>query len=170
MFSGKNSTTTTDASNSSVPVSVPTTTKTTQSSEPNQNSSANAAVSGPPYPNTNTSSIQQPGTSIGDQSANQNANNNLNASLQYSSNQSQSQSQGQEQRRKELYNLPQAQDYCADESCSSIQNAKPASKAGWCFIGTDKGFRSCAYVSESDKCMSGEIFPSQQVCVNPSLR
>jgi hypothetical protein len=145
------STTTKDVSNNSVPT---------------KDSTNQKAVSTAPYPNTKTSSIQQPGTSIRDHSANQNTNNSLNESLQYSSNQSES----QDLRRKQLYNLPQAQDYCADDSCSSIQNTKPANKAGWCFIGTDKGFRSCAYVSETDKCMSGEIFPSQQVRVNPSLR
>jgi hypothetical protein len=75
-----------------------------------------------------------------------------------------------EKRQQELYNLPQAQDYCADEACSSIQKTKPLSKAGWCFVGTDRGFRSCVEVGEQDKCMSGEIFPRQDICVNPSLR
>ena len=45
-----------------------------------------------------------------------------------------------------------------------------ASKVGWCYIGEDRGYRSCAQVGASDKCMSGEIFPSQEICVNPTLR
>ena len=60
------------------------------------------------------------------------------------------------------------EDYQADEATSSIQNG--ASKAGWCYIGEDRGFRSCAEVGVNDTCMSGDIFPTSQVCVNPSLR
>jgi hypothetical protein len=51
-----------------------------------------------------------------------------------------------------------------DDATSSIQ------KAGWCFVGEEKGIRTCARVNETDKCMSGNIFPSRDVCVNPSLR
>jgi hypothetical protein len=35
--------------------------------------------------------------------------------------------------------------YQADDTLSSIQSG--GSKAGWCFIGEDRGFRSCAYVN-----------------------
>jgi len=61
-----------------------------------------------------------------------------------------------------------ANDYQADDSSSTIQSGP--SKAGWCFIGEDRGFRTCAQVSENDTCMSGKIFPSQEICINPSLR
>ena len=60
------------------------------------------------------------------------------------------------------------EDYQADDAASSIQHG--ASKAGWCYIGEDRGFRSCAEVGVNDTCMSGNIFPTQQICVNPSLR
>jgi len=63
---------------------------------------------------------------------------------------------------------PQDIDYQADEASSSIQGNMP--KSGWCYVGTDRNFRSCAYVGIDDKCMSGEIFPSQEICINPSLR
>lgn len=43
-------------------------------------------------------------------------------------------------------------------------------KKGWCFVGEDRDFRSCISVSESDKCMSGNIFPTKDICINPSLR
>ena len=43
-------------------------------------------------------------------------------------------------------------------------------KAGWCFIGEDRGFRTCAEVSSNDMCMSGDIFPTQEICINPNLR
>jgi hypothetical protein len=58
--------------------------------------------------------------------------------------------------------------YQADDSYSSIQ--KPTSKAGWCFIGEQQNFRSCVEVGDNDICMSGNIFPTQDICVNPSLR
>jgi hypothetical protein len=54
------------------------------------------------------------------------------------------------------------QDYSPHEASSS--------KAGWCFIGEDRGYRSCAEVGVNDKCMSGDIFPSQELCINPNLR
>jgi hypothetical protein len=63
---------------------------------------------------------------------------------------------------------PSSTDYQADESSSNIQGGN--TKSGWCYIGEDRGFRSCAKVGDNDKCMSGDIFPTQEVCVNPSLR
>jgi hypothetical protein len=60
------------------------------------------------------------------------------------------------------------EDYQADESTSSIQQGAP--KAGWCYIGHDRGFRTCAEVGINDTCMSGDIFPSHEICVNPKLR
>lgn len=41
---------------------------------------------------------------------------------------------------------------------------------GWCFVGEYKGYRTCENVVSSDKCMSGNIFPTKEICVNPSLR
>lgn len=60
--------------------------------------------------------------------------------------------------------------YEADDSYSTIQSSKSSGKSGWCFIGEDRGFRSCIKVGENDQCMSGDIFPSEEICVNPSLR
>ena len=62
---------------------------------------------------------------------------------------------------------PVEQDYQANEASSSVHSA---GKAGWCFIGDDRGFRSCAQVNANDTCMSGDIFPSQEICMNPNLR
>jgi hypothetical protein len=59
-------------------------------------------------------------------------------------------------------------DYQADEASSNIQSGPP--KSGWCYIGEDRGFRTCAEVGPNDKCISGDIFPSQDLCVNPNLR
>ena len=57
----------------------------------------------------------------------------------------------------------------ADDSTSRIQ-MKPASKSGFCYIGEDRGFRSCIEVGEGDVCMSGNIFPTDAICINPNLR
>ena len=57
----------------------------------------------------------------------------------------------------------------ADDS-TSVTQMKPKSKAGFCYIGEDRGFRSCIEVGEGDVCMSGDIFPTQAICINPNLR
>ena len=57
-----------------------------------------------------------------------------------------------------------------DDSLSVTQKGKTSGKAGYCFVGEDRGNRSCAYVNESDTCMSGNIFPSKDKCINPNLR
>ncbi len=56
-----------------------------------------------------------------------------------------------------------------DDATSSTQR-NSSSKAGYCYIGEDRGFRSCISVTDSDVCMSGDIFPTNEICVNPSLR
>lgn len=43
-------------------------------------------------------------------------------------------------------------------------------KSGWCYVGEQQDFRSCIEVGEFDKCISGNIFPSHEICVNPNLR
>ena len=57
-----------------------------------------------------------------------------------------------------------------DDAGSSLQQSKGAGKAGWCFVGEDRGFRSCVEVGINDDCVSGDIFPSRDICVNPTLR
>ena len=56
-----------------------------------------------------------------------------------------------------------------DDATSSTQR-NGSNKSGYCYIGEDRGFRSCIYVKENETCMSGDIFPSSYLCVNPSLR
>jgi hypothetical protein len=55
-----------------------------------------------------------------------------------------------------------------DEASSNIQSSLV--KERHCYIGTDRGFRSCIKIGDADKCMSGDIFPTQEMCINPSLR
>lgn len=58
--------------------------------------------------------------------------------------------------------------YQEDDATSNIQMG--GTKSGYCYIGEDRGYRSCAYVGEGDKCISGEIFPTNEICINPNLR
>ena len=60
--------------------------------------------------------------------------------------------------------------YEADDSASTIQSSRPGGQSGWCYIGEDRGFRSCTKVNETDVCMSGNIFPSEDICMNTNLR
>jgi hypothetical protein len=54
-----------------------------------------------------------------------------------------------------------------DDSRSSIQTT---GKSGWCYIGQDQGIRTCSEIGVNDTCMSGDVFPTQAVCMNPNLR
>lgn len=64
----------------------------------------------------------------------------------------------------------QQQQPLPDESGSLTQGNKGTRKAGFCYIGEDRGFRSCISVGEGNDCMSGNIFPTRDLCVNPNLR
>ena len=68
-------------------------------------------------------------------------------------------------RKQKIVDAPQP-----DESGSRTQLSKSSNKAGYCYIGEDRGFRSCIKVAEDDYCMSGDIFPSKDICINPKLR
>jgi len=48
-----------------------------------------------------------------------------------------------------------------DSAQSSIQSA---GKAGWCFIGEEKGTRNCSKVGANDKCMSNQVFDTNEQC------
>lgn len=65
-------------------------------------------------------------------------------------------------------NIGQTHEYVADDATSNIQKA--TAKGGYCYIGEERGHRSCMRVNENDTCMSGDIFPTREICINPSLR
>lgn len=67
-----------------------------------------------------------------------------------------------------LNDAKQSQEVMPDDSKSSIQAS--SGKSGWCYIGEDRGTRSCSQVGVNDMCMSGDIFPSNEICINPNLR
>ena len=98
--------------------------------------------------------------------------------MEQSGNSSQQQQQQQKQSSKSsisssltsaLANAEENTEPLPDDAMSSTQR-NGTGKSGYCYIGEDRGFRSCISVSENDTCMSGDIFPSQEICVNPSLR
>ena len=57
-----------------------------------------------------------------------------------------------------------------DKTGSVMQSSKIANKSGYCYIGEDRGFRSCIKIEEGDECMSGNIFTTEALCINPNLR
>jgi len=56
------------------------------------------------------------------------------------------------------------------------ENTEPAplqsnsNEYGYCYIGKTNNARNCAKVSSRNKCMSGDIFPTMEICINPNLR
>lgn len=54
---------------------------------------------------------------------------------------------------------------------SSYEKKLPrGKKSGYCYLGTDRTFRSCVKIHEDDICMSKQIFPTKEICLNPNLR
>ena len=57
-----------------------------------------------------------------------------------------------------------------NNTTSPIQTGGPVSeKLNWCLVGEYNGTRGCINVSEHDKCLSGQVFPNQKMCLNPNL-
>lgn len=57
-----------------------------------------------------------------------------------------------------------------DADTSFVSHKTKGHNGGFCYIGEDRGVRSCLRVEKGERCMSGDIFPTMDVCVNPSLR
>ncbi len=56
------------------------------------------------------------------------------------------------------------QDPRPDAPEDSIQKSLSSSKTKWCLVGEYQNKRGCIDISESDKCMSGEVFPNEEMC------
>jgi hypothetical protein len=56
------------------------------------------------------------------------------------------------------------------DSTMSSGNKERKEPTAYCLVGEDMGLRTCVAVTEADKCMSGDIFTSENKCVNPNLR
>ena len=58
----------------------------------------------------------------------------------------------------------------AESNVQSNTVSGKSGKSGYCYIGTDNGIRTCAPVGKNNECMSGDIFPTNEICMNPDLR
>ncbi len=58
--------------------------------------------------------------------------------------------------------------YTPTDSTNPVVRPVTAGKAGWCLVGEYEGKRGCVAVGEQDRCLSGQIFPSQVSCMNPT--
>jgi hypothetical protein len=56
----------------------------------------------------------------------------------------------------------------SEPTVTNIASQKP--KAGWCYVGDYIGSRGCVSMAEHNKCMSGQVFPSQSACLNPDAQ
>ena len=63
-----------------------------------------------------------------------------------------------------------AKNFIPEADTVDVKQRVSSGKKGYCYLGTDRGYRSCVEVNEADTCMSGDIFPTMDVCINPSLR
>jgi hypothetical protein len=55
-----------------------------------------------------------------------------------------------------------------DSSENVIQKPITSDKWNWCLVGEYQNKRGCIEITDSEKCMSGQVFPSQQMCLNPT--
>ena len=55
-----------------------------------------------------------------------------------------------------------------DNSVDPIQKPITAGKTNWCLVGEYQGKRGCISVNDSSQCMSGQVFPTQNMCLNPT--
>ncbi len=56
-----------------------------------------------------------------------------------------------------------------DERLNQYSKEQLVKSNGFCYIGYDQQ-RECTSVSDGDVCMSGQVFPTLEVCMNPHLR
>jgi len=59
------------------------------------------------------------------------------------------------------YSIPSS-----DSATSKIQSPITSNKTSWCLVGEDNGRRTCIDVQDQTKCLSGQIYPSQQDCLS----
>ena len=56
-----------------------------------------------------------------------------------------------------------------DNSDNPIQKPPTSAKKSWCLVGEYQGRRGCIEITDQDKCISGQVFPEQKMCLNPTL-
>tara|TARA_B100001769_G_scaffold268566_1_gene257250 strand:- start:14002 stop:14748 length:747 start_codon:yes stop_codon:yes gene_type:complete len=69
---------------------------------------------------------------------------------------------------------PENENILSDDVKNKEQEPAPvkssSSTSGYCFIGKINDIRSCAKVTSKEQCMSGDIYPTKDICINPKLR
>jgi hypothetical protein len=56
------------------------------------------------------------------------------------------------------------------EDNQPLPSSSDSQHHGFCYVGKENNLRHCAKVSSKSKCMSGDIFPTMDLCINPKLR
>ena len=56
-----------------------------------------------------------------------------------------------------------------DSSSNPSQKPISSKKDGWCLVGEYEGKRGCVKVSDANKCLSGQVFPEEKLCLNPTF-
>jgi len=56
-----------------------------------------------------------------------------------------------------------------DSPEDTIQKNISSTKTKWCLAGEYENKRGCIAISDSDKCMSEEVYPTREMCINPTL-
>jgi len=72
--------------------------------------------------------------------------------------------QQKEKELKKLYLLEKEVDRGLSNSSVGVK------KEGYCYVGVTDGVRGCVKVYKDESCMSGNIYPTQEICMNPDLR
>lgn len=69
---------------------------------------------------------------------------------------------------------PENENILSDDVKNKEQEPMPVKSSsltsGYCFIGKINDIRSCAKVTSKEQCMSGDIYPTKDICINPKLR
>ena len=56
-----------------------------------------------------------------------------------------------------------------DSTENPIQNPISSNKMNWCLVGEFNKKRGCVPVDDQNKCLSGQVFPNQAMCLNPTF-
>lgn len=65
-------------------------------------------------------------------------------------------------------NKPEKEEPKPDDTTNPIQKPIASAKTQWCLVGEYEGRRGCIEVTDQDKCLSGQVFPTQKMCLNPT--
>ncbi len=56
-----------------------------------------------------------------------------------------------------------------DSSSNPSQKPITSNKTGWCLVGEYEGKRGCIEINNATKCLSGQVFPEEKLCLNPTF-